>query len=455
MDDRLHSMLETSFDDAVDVGRLRASTDLRVRQVARRRRAVAGAAAAAVVVAAAIVAPPLIDQWRQPDPTVELDPAAPPPAEGPTDDEGADAQHGEDAVAGEWRALPEAPVEGRQNAGVVWSGEELLVWGGVPRSGGAAYDPAADTWRLLPDAPLDPREDHVAVWTGEELVVWGGLAYDEPDDPTAPVELLNDFRADGAAYDPAADTWRPLAPSPLAPRAGAAAVWTGTEVLIASGTGGGPDEGTFDDFTDAAAYDPASDTWRELPKLPSPGLREVGRDAVWTGDEMLVGGSRFEPGVAAAYDPDADAWRLIEGSPLAGAGGFVAWTGNVAILTDTMNGALAAYDPDANAWRDLPTPPVDSLQLSALSYVAVGDRLVALGGLDGDPDDPMGAWMLDAAGGTWTALDEPPIPDRGRPAAVWAGEQVLTWSGIVDPEVSEGRAAHHDGAAWRPPGAGG
>ena len=41
---------------------------------------------------------------------------------------------------------------------------------------GAAYDPAADRWRPLTlDASVTARANHVAVWTGQAMVVWGGI----------------------------------------------------------------------------------------------------------------------------------------------------------------------------------------------------------------------------------------------------------------------------------------
>ena len=115
-----------------------------------------------------------------PEPTpLEPDPDVP-----PDEQTGVDEPEGpETAAAGDWRMLPDAPVPGRQNTGGVWTGDELLVWGGVPRAAGAAYDPESDAWRALPEAPLDPREWHVTVWTGSELIIWGGSAYEEPDDP--------------------------------------------------------------------------------------------------------------------------------------------------------------------------------------------------------------------------------------------------------------------------------
>lgn len=62
----------------------------------------------------------------------------------------------------------------------VWTGTEMLVWGGfLPDVGklgdGGAYDPSRDTWRPLPttDEP-SRREQHAAVWTGSAMLIWGG-----------------------------------------------------------------------------------------------------------------------------------------------------------------------------------------------------------------------------------------------------------------------------------------
>ena len=63
---------------------------------------------------------------------------------------------------------------------------------------GLAYKPSTDTWRKLPEFPLREREFPVLVWTGEELIVWGGAKETLGNvhrDPPAPLH-------DGAAYTP-------------------------------------------------------------------------------------------------------------------------------------------------------------------------------------------------------------------------------------------------------------
>jgi len=110
----------------------------------------------------------------------------------------------------------------------------MVVWGGATRSGaydifntGARYDPKADNWVALSttNAP-SPRLSHTAVWTGKEMVVWGGATRGG---------VYNIFNT-GARYDPNTDNWVALstanAPSP---RLGHTAVWTGQGMLIFGG----------------------------------------------------------------------------------------------------------------------------------------------------------------------------------------------------------------------------
>jgi hypothetical protein len=77
-----------------------------------------------------------------------------------------------------WTPIPPAPLSPRGFHTAVWTGTEMLVWGGSTAgrlfADGAVYDPAAGSWRSMPRAPLAPRTGHVAVWTGRELLVWGG-----------------------------------------------------------------------------------------------------------------------------------------------------------------------------------------------------------------------------------------------------------------------------------------
>jgi hypothetical protein len=61
----------------------------------------------------------------------------------------------------------------------------------TPRHG-LAYDPSTDRWSALPAAPLRGRTDAGGVWTGNQMIVWGGMSVGD----------LTTVLTDGAAYTP-------------------------------------------------------------------------------------------------------------------------------------------------------------------------------------------------------------------------------------------------------------
>src|SRR5438045_306320 len=70
--------------------------------------------------------------------------------------------------------------DGRIYYSAVWTGSEMIVWGGEAAdllfNTGGRYDPSTDIWTATrsTNAPA-ARNSHTAVWTGSEMIVWGGL----------------------------------------------------------------------------------------------------------------------------------------------------------------------------------------------------------------------------------------------------------------------------------------
>jgi N-acetylneuraminic acid mutarotase len=231
-----------------------------------------------------------------------------------------------------WRALPPAPEEGNVLS-AVWTGNEMIVWGNYVDEGygvppytvqGAAYDPAANRWRLIADLPLPDRIGYSTEWTGEELILWGGTSFRHP----AYEQLVTDYPLEVAAYDPARDAWRVRAAAPLPSRSWHASVWTGTELIV----WGGENESGY--LSDGAAYDPVTDTWRPISAAPL-GAR-YDSTSMWTGRWMIVWGGTNNSGDlsdGAAYDPVTDSWRQLAPAPLEGRRGHSAvWTGAEMII---------------------------------------------------------------------------------------------------------------------------
>ena len=82
-------------------------------------------------------------------------------------------------------------------------------------SGAQVATTAAGHWRSLPAAPVSAREQAVLAWTGREVIVVGG-SIAPPCPPGASCAGPRQPVADGAAFDPAAGTWRPIADAPVA-----------------------------------------------------------------------------------------------------------------------------------------------------------------------------------------------------------------------------------------------
>jgi N-acetylneuraminic acid mutarotase len=358
---------------------------------------------------------------------------------------------------GRWSRLPAAPIGPRDTPAAAWTGRELLVWGGSSgprgatlRADGAAYDPARRAWRPLAAAPLAARTQHSGVWTGRELLVWGG--YDHL--------ARNDLHVagTGAAYDPAHDRWRRLPPAPLAARAGQAAVWTGREMLL---VGGYPAVRTDQvrGYTDGAAYDPAHDRWRRI--APSPPLAGslVAQHVVWAGDRLLVWsdwervrrqGNQIETtsgGDAWSYDPEADRWATLPrtaGQPALG-GAALVWTEQEVLSIGgrpyggpaPLQGPGGRYAPTGNRWRGMATGPLDTAALptalwtgSALLVWNGNSELSGPGGRGYRPGDGA-AW--DASRDRWVRLPPSPWGGLANNAAVWTGRAALFWGGETSP----------------------
>jgi N-acetylneuraminic acid mutarotase len=326
----------------------------------------------------------------------------------------------------------------QQGHTAVWTGTEVIIWGGTVASnaqaiGSAArYNPITNSWTAMSSvgAP-SPRSEHIAVWTGSEMIVWGGRSdYSR---------VLND----GARYNPVTDTWRPLplAGAPSA-RFGATAVWTGTEVLV---WGGGT---TSSDSHDDARYNPATDSWRPISTAGAP--NPLGRHmhtAVWTGDRMIVwGGHPFQclSGVCLApggvYDPVADTWTAINGSgsPSARYSHTAVWTGSeMAIwggrgLDATTLDSGGLYDPVAQTWRAISGPCTPSARVS---HTAIwdGNEILLWGGTSAGSGGQLylqsGA-KYNPATGSWRALRATGAPSaRYGHIGVWMGTSMFVWGG--------------------------
>lgn len=306
-----------------------------------------------------------------------------------------------DTLGGAWRQTADPPIGGRTAHRMVWTGSEVLVWGGIESTQeastfdvvmpayGAAYDPVADSWRRTSAAPVDGRMRPVMAWSGQEMLVWGG----EVTNP-------HGYVADGAAYDPASDDWRRL---PAAPLSASEAVggWLAGRFVVVTDTG-------------AAAYEPQSDSWQVLPDAP---VRPGWRSAVVVGERMVViafgDGATGQPEGAVL---EGDDWTSVDVplDPLDAGVEFV--SGGDLMLVPS---AGLAFDPTAG-WRTTVECPE-----AANGGAWTGSYLIGVGAAY----DPVQDRCLDIAESPPRAAPFDGSNGREFAVGVWTGTEYVTWSG--------------------------
>jgi N-acetylneuraminic acid mutarotase len=235
-----------------------------------------------------------------------------------------------------WQVLPTLnDPDPRTFHVTVWTDREMLVWGGTDGEAlvkaGARYNPKTNAWKDLPtkDQP-DPRIGAMTVWTGKEMIVWGGFGVSKDNKEI-------DF-SDGGRFDPASDTWKPLPKSVLTGRGYAQAVWTGTEAIVWGGSHGSKDKTGCE--TDGARFNPTTNLWRSIATKGAPSAR-TNPSVVWTGQELIVWGGvscdPLNPGyldTGARYDPATDVWHPMShsGALLGRALSTAIWTGHDVLI---------------------------------------------------------------------------------------------------------------------------
>ena len=295
-----------------------------------------------------------------------------------------------------------------------------------------------DSWLQESTPALEPRTAHAAVWTGSNMIVWGGAN-------------ATSVFGDGALYNPASDTWTPVATNNApSPRANASVVWTGTEMIIWGGAVG------TNAFTGGARYNPQTGVWIAMSTNGAPAARELA-SAVWTGSQMLIWGGLYPSpatslGDGASYNPATDTWSPIasSGAPLPRVLPAVVWTGSNMIIwggASASTGSLgdgASYNPASNSWAAVTSAGAPTARAD-LAAVWTGTEMIVFGGNYNGTYQGNGA-VYNPASNSWTSLSSVGAPSaRIYNIAVWTGSLMLIWGGYGP---GDSGSALGDGAAY-------
>ncbi len=249
-----------------------------------------------------------------------------------------------DPATDHWRELAPLPI-GLSHVGLVGFNHKLYAFGGFSslvhanaQDAALVYDPAANAWQWL--APLSSRRGGAGVVeVGGKIHVFGG----RPRDPT-PLDIHE-------VYDPATNQWTKKAPMPAARDHMGIAVIDGKIHIVGGRTGG-----QTDNLHDHDVYDPATDKWTKA--APMPTARSGGASVYYHGLLLFVGGeckkrdpnARFGGGEDfdenEGYDPKTNTWISLAKLPSARQAFGAATVGSAAYFAGgTLRcGALALTD---------------------------------------------------------------------------------------------------------------
>jgi N-acetylneuraminic acid mutarotase len=341
----------------------------------------------------------------------------------------------------------------RYEPSYVWTGSELIVWGGYVVLGsfittrsnlntGARYSPAANTWTVMTtNGAASPRYGHAAVHSGGQMVVWGGAESDGFDAHT-----LNS----GGRYNIAANTWSAMTTSgaPFG-RTGHTAVWDGNRMIVWGGTDG------TNYFATGGRYFAGNNTWSNLNVVGAPAGR-AGHRAVWTTTEMIVWGGANQDvllDVGGRYYPASDSWlpAAPSGESVRRAHHTAVWTGSEMIVWGGFDGETylnngGRFNPTLNSWTALPLMGApDGRHLH--TAVWTGNDMVVWGGFNGSILNTGGRY--NPADNLWSATttNNAPLPRFGH-TAVWDDTRMIVWGGAGNAFLNTGGRYNPTTDAW-------
>lgn len=285
------------------------------------------------------------------------------------------------AQSPDWVRLAEPPIADRWPAAKVWTGSEIIVFGGERLGGGGAFTDGAvynierNEWRLMAQTLITIGTEPGWVWTGNELIVW-----DAPD--TA------------AAYDPETDTWRIVESWPLSGSFYPRAIWTGVRIIdIEAGLSVDPDAGLSQPISSPPA----------IPDRAIP---------VWTGDLIVL--STGGP----AYRPATDEWIDTGANTLTQLSSGAAWTGSEVIAVDYESRA-ARYDTATGDWQSLAPIPFNFGE-----WIPWTHRVATTVAVESWP----GMLIYQRTSDSWAHFSKPTVADRSV-QLIPAGDDLYAWDG--------------------------
>ena len=297
--------------------------------------------------------------------------------------------------------LDAGPLDPRLSADLIWTGEEMIVWGGKQaRDGlttlvdGAAFNPDTDEWRSIASFPLQGPQATRAVWGDGEMIV---------------VSPNGTF-----GYDPVSDSWRNISngvvPSEWHDRMlyfeGKVYVWARSsqihELTLETGQ------------------------WRPLDGPATPGEASPYSGVLRATNDRVIAVTLDGSGCSGKHYSQlmGETWGLLPDMTLAtdeysdcSTANQTAAVSNDLVIWDDETHPVAIYSTYRNEWRELPPIPLGGME-GATGPVPMGtDHFLVPRWGD--------AAIFNATTEEWARVI---LPGQGSDAEmIWTGEEILAW----------------------------
>jgi N-acetylneuraminic acid mutarotase len=300
-----------------------------------------------------------------------------------------------------WKKGAPFPEPDEELYGVPANGKLYVIggWGdGKARGANYEYDPATDKWTKKSPMPRPAHHAALAAVNGK-ICAFGGFV--APANTSVPVGAAWEPIDNAWEFNPATDSWKPLAPLP-GKRGSAIAAEVGGKIYVIGGAT--TMEGSKDPFFTAfgparvlgtnQVYDPATNKWESRNAMSVP--RNHAFSGVVNGKIYVIGGrtghgfilTATNTDVVEEYNPVSDTWSLPkERMPTARSGGASGTDGRRIyaaggeVTTTELVGAfraLEAYDPVTNSWMTLPSMPMPR---HGVAGAVIGNRFHLVSGM--------------------------------------------------------------------------
>jgi len=300
-----------------------------------------------------------------------------------------------------WKKGAPFPEPDEELYGVALNGKMYVIGGWDDGKAGGVnyeYNPATDKWTKKQPMPRPAHHAALAAANGK-IYVMGGFV--PPKDTAIPVGGAWEPIDNAWEYDPAADSWKSLAPLP-GKRGSALAAEVGGKIYVIGGatTADGAKDPFFTFFGPSKVlstndvYDPTTNKWES--RTPMSVARNHSFGAAVNGKIYVIGGrtghafilSATNTDVVEEYNPVSNSWSAPkERMPTPRSGGASSSDGRriyVAggeVTTTELVGAfraIEAYDTLTNSWITLPPMPMPR---HGVAGAVIGNRFHLVSGM--------------------------------------------------------------------------